>query len=125
MPKPARRPKKQLTLAERKREFRADNEELKNLSGRARDYRFLLTEKDPIIDLLRTEVQTEFGSLKHEVLAKISYESGVSEGTLREWFFGSTRYPRRLTTRFVMEAIGITIQYIRRDGTQILRNGHS
>lgn len=80
------------------------------------DYRFV--DKDPVIDVIRTEMQ-RYGSLNHEQLARVSYESGVSESTIRNWLFGDTRRPWSLSTRFVLEALGVKIQYVREDGTSI------
>ena len=84
------------------------------------DYRFI--EKDPIIDVIRTEAQRG-GDLKQKHLEKIAYDSGVSVSTLRHWFFGNTQRPQRLSTRFVLDAIGVRVRYYRRDGSQIKTNG--
>jgi hypothetical protein len=92
----------------------------------AKDYRFMRKEKDPIIDLMRTEAQRlgplsmKTGAKKGEgVIGSLAEESGVSETTIRNWFFGDTRCPMRLTTRFVLEAMGISTRYVREDGTII------
>lgn len=81
------------------------------------DYRFI--DKDPVIDVIRTEAQ-RYGNLGHEQLAKLSLESGVSVSTIHNWFFGETRRPQSLSTRFVLEALGVSIQYVRdADGRNI------
>jgi hypothetical protein len=77
-------------------------------------YRFI--QKDPIIDVLRTECQ-RYGNLSYEQLSKLSYESGVAISTLQNWFFGETRFPRNLSTRFVLEALGVKVVYQREDGS--------
>jgi hypothetical protein len=84
-----------------------------------RDYRWVT--KDPIIDLLRTECQ-RLGNIsghQNNVLGRIAHDAGIGEGTLRNWFFGETRRPQNITTRFVLEAIGIRTQYVRSDGTKV------
>ena len=80
------------------------------------DYRFV--DKDPVIDVIRTELQ-RVGNLNHEQLARVSYQSGVSESAIKGWLFGDVRRPWSLSTRFVLEALGVTIQYVRDDGTNI------
>lgn len=80
------------------------------------DYRFV--DKDPVIDVIRTELQ-RYGNLSHDQLLRVSYESGVSVSTIRNWLFGDTRRPWSLSTRFVLEALGVRISYVRDDGTTI------
>lgn len=80
------------------------------------DYRFI--DKDPVIDVIRTEAQ-RYGNLSHDQLSKLSVESGVSVSTLHNWFFGETRRPQSLSTRFVLEALDVSIKYVRGDGTSI------
>jgi hypothetical protein len=113
---------KVVTLTRSQREKIADTAEWKNLSQRGRDYRFAVHEKDSIIDVIRTEIQLSHGRITPAILRQISYDSGVTIHTLNEWLFGATRFPRALTTRFVLDAIGITIRYIRSDGSEIKRN---
>lgn len=83
--------------------------------------------KDAILDLIKTEAQIEFnghvgGRLSKAHLEKLSLDSGVGVHTLRAWFFGETRRPRHLSTRFVLEALGVTTRRFRRDGTEIRSN---
>lgn len=80
------------------------------------DYRFI--DKDPVIDVIRTEA-ARYGNLGLQQLQKLSYESGVSVSTLRNWFEGATRKPLSISTRFVLEALGVKINYVREDGTTI------
>jgi len=80
------------------------------------DYRFI--DKDPVIDVIRTEMQ-RYGNLHHGQIAKLSYESGVSHSTIYNWLNGDVRRPQSLSTRFVLEALGIEIKYVREDGTTV------
>ena len=91
------------------------------------DYRHI--DKDPIIDLIRTEFQNlNGGKIPAEFIERVAVESGVSVGTIRNWLFGDTRRPQHLTVRFVLDAIGCKLQVVRKDGT-IVRGpkhvGHS
>lgn len=83
------------------------------------DYRFLRTEKNPIIDLIRTEAQRGGGNLSPEHLDRIAADSGVSVYTLKAWFFGETRQPHHLTVKFVLEALGCRMVVQRSDGTEV------
>lgn len=74
------------------------------------DYRFI--DKDPVIDVIRTEAQ-RYGNLSRQQLAKLGLKSGVSVSTLDNWFNGDTRRPQSLSTRFVLEALGVKIIYRR------------
>lgn len=84
-----------------------------------RDYRWV--NKDPIIDMLRTEAQRVGNIAGHQnnVLPRIAHDAGIGEGTLRNWFFGETKRPQNITTRFVLEALGIKTQYVRADGSKV------
>lgn len=70
-----------------------------------------------MIDLSRSEAQRMYGNLGPEAIERIADESGVSVQTLRNWFFGDTRFPRNLTMRFVLEALDCKVQVVRGDGT--------
>jgi hypothetical protein len=80
------------------------------------DYRFI--DKDPVIDVIRTEAQ-RYGNLSHRQLSQIAMDSGVSVSTLQNWFNGDTRRPQSLSTRFVLQALNVHIEYVRDDGTSI------
>ncbi len=84
----------------------------------AGDYRFMRENKNPVIDLLRTEAQRG-GNLGPEHLERISIGSGVSVATLKAWWFGDTRQPHHLTVRFVAESLGCKLQVVRDDGTVV------
>jgi hypothetical protein len=55
-------------------------------------------------------------------LEKVSLDSGVGMTTLRNWLYGDTKRPRHLSTRFVLEALGVTTRRYRRDGSEIKSN---
>lgn len=86
-----------------------------------RDYRFLLKEKDPIIDLMRGEAlrMGTKGEFARGQIERISRISGVSSSAIRAWFFGDTLKPQSLSSRFVLAALGISVKYFRADGIEI------
>src|SRR5262245_22589037 len=88
------------------------------MSGRYRsnDYRFI--DKDPIIDVIRTVLQRG-GNLSQSQLDRVSYESGVAASTIHSWLFGYVRRPQSLSTRFVLEACGVSISYVDSDGKAV------
>ena len=73
-----------------------------------RTYRFI--EKDPIIDRMRTMVQDE-GLM--EKLGAMHEISGVSETTLRNWFFGDTRRPQHSTIAAIATSLGYREEFVR------------
>ena len=92
-----------------------------------KDYRFLCHEKDEIISVIKTEAQIDSGGhpgsrISKAYLEKLSLDSGVGVQTLRNWFYGDTKMPRHLSTRFVLEALGVTTKRYRRDGSEIKMN---
>jgi hypothetical protein len=80
------------------------------------DYRFI--DKDPIIDVIRTAFQKK-GNLSHAQILKVSYDSGVSASAIDGWLFGDVRRPWSLSTRMVLEALGVEIGYTFDDGTTL------
>jgi len=81
-----------------------------------RTYRFI--DKDPIIDAVRTVVQSD-EHLKNNHVHQIS---GVATQTLDNWFDGPTRNPRNSTVSAVTTALGyIRHDRIRPDGTLDVR----
>jgi transcriptional regulator with XRE-family HTH domain len=80
------------------------------------DYRFI--DKDPIIDVIRTAFQRK-GNLSPEFILKTSYGSGVSASAINGWLFGDVRRPWSLSTRMVLEELGVTISYDFGDGKSI------
>ena len=89
------------------------------------DYRFLKDEKDPIIDLLRTEAQDQYGELRGEALAKIAYDSGLAISTLRSWWAGDTKRPLNISVRLVLQALNCKVKIIRQDGTEVRGPRHA
>ena len=73
------------------------------------DYRFI--DKDPIIDVIRTAMQRR-GNASPDQINRVAYDAGIHPGTLHNWLNGDTRRPLSITTRFVLEALGVTIKYI-------------
>lgn len=72
------------------------------------DYRFV--DKDPVLDVIRTAMQRT-GNMSPEQINKVAYDSGVSPATIHNWMHGDTRRPLSITTRFVLEALGVSISY--------------
>lgn len=62
---------------------------------------YMFREKDPIIDKARTIVQ-DSGLTRKEIHEK----SGVSVGTMSNWFNGATRRPQFCTVAAVVGACG-------------------
>lgn len=80
------------------------------------DYRFI--NKDPIIDVIRTAMQRK-GNLGPEQIRRTAHGAGVHPGTIDNWLNGDTRRPMNLTTRFVLEALGVSIRYVDDSGIAI------
>jgi transcriptional regulator with XRE-family HTH domain len=78
------------------------------------DYRFI--DKDPILDIVRTEVQRSGKTSKF-----ISERSGVSVATLNAWFKGKTRRPQHITVKYVLDAIGCKMQVVRKSDDSVIR----
>jgi len=66
---------------------------------------YMFTEKDPIIDVVRTIVEDS-----HRPFARIERDSGVTGQTLRNWFMGPTKRPQFATIAAVARALGHDIQ---------------
>ena len=64
--------------------------------------------KDPVIDLLRTAVKDAGMNYR-----QISDASGVSTGTLYNWFGGPTRRPQFAATQAVAKALGYELQLVK------------
>jgi AcrR family transcriptional regulator len=69
-------------------------------------YRFI--DKDPVIDIVRTEHQ-----LSKMTVKKLSETSGISVTTFYSWFGGKTRRPQHLTVKYALEALGVKEVYMR------------
>jgi transcriptional regulator with XRE-family HTH domain len=68
---------------------------------------YSFTEKDPIIDEIRTVVQMSGFSY-----LKIEEHSGVTSQTLRAWFDGKTRKPQAATLNAVARALGFKLGFV-------------
>jgi transcriptional regulator with XRE-family HTH domain len=64
-------------------------------------------DKDPCIDQLRTPAK----AVKY---SEIAAKSGVSEGTLRNWFHGTTRRPQHASVMAVARALGYDYKLVKR-----------
>lgn len=69
-----------------------------------KSYNFV--DKDPVIDLMSGISQRNKISIP-----KIAADSGVSEATIRNWFFGKTKRPQFATVAAVMSAMGYRINW--------------
>lgn len=58
-------------------------------------------EKDPVIDIMRTVIQSKKVSYK-----EIHEDSGVSVSAMTSWFHGKTKRPQFATCQAVMKALG-------------------
>jgi transcriptional regulator with XRE-family HTH domain len=68
---------------------------------------YSFTDKDPIIDEIRTVVQGSGATYK-----KIQEDSGVTAATLRAWFDGETRKPQAATLNAVARALGYKLGFV-------------
>jgi hypothetical protein len=75
-----------------------------------RTYRWLKTEKNPVIDKVRTVVQDE-GLYKN--MTALHEISGVSVGALNGWFFGDTINPQHGTIMAVLTSLGYEEQFVK------------
>lgn len=66
-------------------------------------------DKDPVIDTLRTQLTRRKVTIKD-----LSAASGVSQGTIRNWFYGETRRPSHATVKAVAIALGFTYTLTRK-----------
>jgi hypothetical protein len=62
---------------------------------------YVFRDKDPIIDQVRTVVQKS-----QKTYTKISEDSGVSAGTLGNWFGGTTKRPQFASMNAVLRSCG-------------------
>jgi transcriptional regulator with XRE-family HTH domain len=74
------------------------------------------TEKDPIIDELRTVIQDSGASYK-----QIHDDSGVSVTTLSNWFSGETRRPQAASLNAVARALGYKLGFVLIDAASVVQ----
>lgn len=72
---------------------------------------YVFVDKDPIIDEIRTIVN-ESGA----TYAYISALSGVSSGTLVNWFSGTTKRPQAASINAVLRALGYRLEITKMRG---------
>lgn len=77
---------------------------------------YSFTTKDPVIDVLRTIKQDA-----DMTDTQIANASGVSVGTLRNWFVGKTRRPQFATVAAAAQAMGADSLPLTSAGRQKLR----
>lgn len=69
---------------------------------------YSFTDKDPIIDKLRTMIKDD--GIEHNKLAE---QSGVSTATLWNWFYGQTKRPQFATVAAVVRSMGYELEIVR------------
>lgn len=65
---------------------------------------YMFRDKDPVIDVVRTAVQDSGASY-----TDVSLRSGVSAGTLTNWFHGATQRPQFASVQAVLRSLGKTL----------------
>lgn len=73
----------------------------KNVHGFLTYKSYVFKEKDPVIDMMRTQVQDSGKSYQN-----LSDASGVSKSSMQGWFHGKVRRPQFATCAAVMGALG-------------------
>jgi hypothetical protein len=68
---------------------------------------YSFTEKDPIIDEIRTVIQQSGANY-----AWIEDQSGVTSQTLRAWFYGTTKKPQAATINAVARSLGYKLGFV-------------
>jgi transcriptional regulator with XRE-family HTH domain len=74
------------------------------------------TDKDPIIDELRTVIQDSGATYK-----QIHEDSGVSTATLTNWFAGETRRPQAASLNAVARALGYKLGFVAINATSVVQ----
>lgn len=68
---------------------------------------YSFTDKDPMIDTIRTVVQDSGQTLK-----RIGANSGVSPQTISKWLYGETKQPRAASVNAVLRALGYKLEVV-------------
>lgn len=89
---------------------------MRTIGRKNNDYRFI--DKDPVIGVIMGEM-ARFGNMSNSQIERVAFEAGVAPSTIWNWINGEVRRPQSLSTRFVLEALGVSIKYVRDDGTTI------
>jgi hypothetical protein len=85
-------------------------------SGPMRLYKsYMFTNKDPVIDEMRTLMQDEFGrgKISNKALESVEEMGGPTPGTIRNWFYGDTKRPQNASIEAAGRAIGMKRVWIR------------
>jgi hypothetical protein len=90
--------------------------------GHNSSYRFMVGDKDEIIDLIRGEASRQGDEqLRMGYLNRLAADAAVHPSTLYGWFHGDTRFPRSITVRLVLQALDCKMKIVRSDGTEVRR----
>lgn len=70
---------------------------------------YMFTNKDPVIDEMRTLMQTQYGNGKIDAKAmqEVEDDGGPTATTMRNWFYGKTRRPQNASIEAAGRAIGM------------------
>lgn len=75
--------------------------------GALRVYKsYLFTNKDPVIDEVRTMVKDTFGEVNRRSLKAIEESGGPSAGAMSGWFFRNIKKPQSATVEAAGRAMG-------------------
>lgn len=77
---------------------------------------YVFTDKDPMIDSIRTIIQDS-----GETLKKISEDSGVSHNTIARWLYGETKQPRAASINAVLRALGYKLEVVNYSFTPVIK----
>ena len=78
-----------------------------NGSGRISLYKsYVFKDKDPVIDELRTLVESTYGKLDAKSLTQIHEEGGPTVACMHQWFHGKTKRPQNPTIEAAGRAMG-------------------
>lgn len=87
------------------------------MTGQAFGYKsYAFTDKDPMIDVVRTIVQDS-----GETLKKISEDSGVAAHTIAKWLYGETKQPRAASINAVLRALGYKLEVVNYTFTSVVK----
>lgn len=77
---------------------------------------YSFTDKDPMIDTIRTVIADSGKTLK-----KISEDSGVNANTISKWLYGETKQPRAASANAVLRALGYKLEVVTYNYTQTIK----
>lgn len=77
---------------------------------------YTFTDKDPMIDTIRTVIQDS-----GETLKKISEDSGVNAQTISKWLYGETKQPRAASVNAVLRALGYKLEVVAYSYTSVIK----